>query len=94
MIHVATDALEYREQRMRRLTVDFSLAVMRDFDAGPVDDAYRSVNDRWKESQAELIAGLSNIADILRAIREAFEEADATMAASLGAAPGSPRPEF
>lgn len=82
-ILVASDALKYREQRMRNLTIDFGDAIHCDLDAGPVDDAYRNLHDRWKESRAELVNGLTNIADILHAIRQAFEEADASLAASL-----------
>ncbi|MGK2955007.1 MAG: hypothetical protein ACSLFI_04975 [Solirubrobacterales bacterium] len=93
MILVASDALLYREQRMRRMTVDFGLAIQRNFDAGPVDDAYRSVHDRWKESQNELVAGLANIADILKSIREAFEEADRMLSSTLAAGPTTPSPD-
>ena len=89
-ILVASDALLHREKRMRRMTVDFGLAIQRDFNAGPVDDAYRNLHDRWKESQNELVSGLANIADILKSIREAFEEVDKVLASTLAAAPASP----
>jgi hypothetical protein len=92
-ILVVSDALLYREKRMRRMTVDFGLAIQRDFDAGPVDDAYRKVHDRWKESQNELVSGLANVADILKSIREAFEEVDKTLSSTLAAGPTSPSPD-
>jgi hypothetical protein len=90
-IRVAADILHDKEMRMRRLTVEFTGATQHHFNAGPVDDAYRQVHDRWRESQAEISTGVDRIADILRSIREAFETVDSELAVGLPGGEGSGR---
>ena len=76
---------------MRQFSVDYALALQHQFNAGPVDAAYRKVNDRWKESQVEISGGIDNIADVLKSIREAFQqvETDLTNALVAGGPPAT-----
>jgi hypothetical protein len=82
-IRLAADILREKEMLMRRLTAEFAGATQHHFDAGPVDEAYRRVHERWRESQCEIRTGLDSIADILSSIREAFEAVDRELAAGL-----------
>jgi hypothetical protein len=90
-IKVAPDVLADKALRLRRLTVDMGTAIYRDFSAsGPVDEAYRKLGERWDESRTEIDLALENIAKILDSIREAFEDADAQLAAGLEGAGAAP----
>ena len=68
---------------MRQLSVDYNLALAHQFNASLVDTAYDQVNQRWLESQSELSTGMDNIANILQAIRQAFEQAEVQLTSAL-----------
>jgi len=68
---------------MRQFSVDYNLALMHDFNAPLVDTAYDKVNERWVESQAEISTAIDHVANILQAIREAYEQLETQLVNAL-----------
>lgn len=85
-IRIEADILRERELRLRHLTLDLIGAVNANFNAGPVDSAYDELHNSWKESQCEIDTGIERVANLLRDIRLAFENAETQLVSSL--APG------
>ena len=75
-IRVACEVLQEKERSMRLMSVDYGLALQHHFNAGPVDSEYAALKGKWDESQAEITSTVDKIADVLKAIRQAFEEAE------------------
>ena len=61
-VRVDTAVLEAKEAQMRRLTVGFGSAMQHNFNAGPVDDAYAHLHDRWSRTREKLTTGLTGLA--------------------------------
>ena len=88
-IRAATEILEDKERMMRKLSVDYGIAIQRDFNAAQVDTMYDEVNKRWTKSQAEITTAMDHIADILKAIREAYESVEDQLTSALAGDGGS-----
>jgi hypothetical protein len=85
-VRVIPSLLTDLESKLRRLPVDMNIAIQRDFSrCGPVSEAYASVADKWVKSRQEIDEGVTKIADIVRAIHDAFVGTDTELAKSLTA---------
>ena len=82
-VRVAFELLEDAEQRMRRLSVDYGLAVQHRFSAPAVDESYARLNSRWVEHQNNISSTMDGIATVLRGIREAYEQLETQMVTGL-----------
>jgi hypothetical protein len=91
-IRVAIDVLEEKERSMRQFSIDYGLALQHSFNSSLVDGAYAKVKSRWVESQVELTSGVDNIANILKAIREAYEQLEAQLVDALSSDGAADRP--
>jgi len=89
-IRASYEILSAKELSMRQLTTDYGLAVLENFNAGPVDSAYDRLNGRWHDHQNNLTKSVLCIADALKAIREAFEAAESQLTDALS--PAQPAP--
>lgn len=82
-VRIDTVVLATKEAQVRGLTTNLTLALWQSFNAGPVDEQYQRLHDRWDKAQEELTTGLTTIADILKGLREAFETLDQELASAL-----------
>lgn len=90
LIQCAPALLADLETRIRSLSGDMGCAVARDFSrSGPVDDAYASKASDWTKTRDEIDTSLKSIADVVKAIREAFSDADQQLSEALGPAGSS-----
>jgi len=90
VVQCAPELLRELEGNLRGLDGELEGATGADFsDSGEVDGSYSRKLGEWNHTRDDIRTGLSRIADLVTAIREAFEDADRSLAGVLGGAAGA-----
>jgi hypothetical protein len=84
-IRIAPAYLTELEGAVRRLPMDTAVVLYMDFSkSGRLHSAYEDKQKRWTDHNLKLADSLTQLAQVIHAIRESFVDLDTSLAANLG----------